>query len=344
MTGFVQVPRSAVRIVLRPRSELSTQSRAITRSQIVTGWIEAALFVLAIGLLGFAYALGHQLGAHPIAFVLYAMVVSAVALLTATGLGPDARAIILTPQSWLIGFGVIGMEISYYLLLRYVPPADGSLLGRLMIPTAVTIGWFAFGRKPSKLTLAGAAIVCLGVAPILVGVNAEHRAAIIAATAGCVFAFNLRTFAGEFHPSNRKARTLMEKLRVTGLVVLVTAASSVVLAAFGAVLVATNVLPPTNLLPTATQMLHLPTILWSALVGSAIHTAMAFLSLSCVVKINSENFAAATAFTPVSTLAVQCTAGMLGLIPLFAITPLLLPSMTIVIAGVLLMLWGSRGR
>jgi hypothetical protein len=91
-------------------------------------------------------------------------------------------------------------------------------------------------------------------------------------------------------------------------------------------------------------MLHLPTILWGALVGSLIHTAMAFLSLSSVVKITSENFAAATAFTPAATLIVQWFGGVLGLIPLFVISPLLLPSMTVVIAGVFLMLWGSRRR
>jgi hypothetical protein len=213
-----------------------------------------------------------------------------------------------------------------------------------MIPAAVAIGWTAFGRRPSNLSLAGAGIVCLGVAPVLAAVSAEHLTSIVAATAGCVLAFNLRTFAGEFHPWNRRARTLTEKLRITGLVVLVTAASSIALAALGAVLTSANILPPSDLVPTAAQMLHLPTIFWGALVGSVIHTAMAFLSLSCVVKITSENFAAATAFTPVATLIVQFVAGMLGLIPLFAITPLLLSSMTMVIAGVFLMLWGSRRR
>jgi hypothetical protein len=321
---------------------MSSQSYTERRDTIVSGWIEAAFFVLAIGLLGFAYAFGHQIGAHPIAFVLYAMVTSATALLAVTGLGPDARAIALAPQSWLIGFGVIGMEISYYLLLRYVPPADGSLLGRLMIPTAMVIGWTFFGRRPGNLGLAGAGIICLGVTLILAGVDAGQRAPIVAATAGCVLAFNLRTFAGEFHPWNRRARTLVEKLRITGLVVLVTGASSIALAALGAILTSANFIAPTDLVPTAAQLLHLPTILWGALVGSVIHTAMAFLSLSSVVKITSESFAAATAFTPVATLLVQWTTGMLGLIHQFAIAPLLLPSMTIVIVGVFLILWGTR--
>ena len=61
------------------------------------------------------------------------------ALLAVTGPGPDALRIILAPQSWLVGIGIIGMEIFYYLLLAHVAPAHGSLLVRLSIP--VSHGW-----------------------------------------------------------------------------------------------------------------------------------------------------------------------------------------------------------
>lgn len=317
---------------------------ADARRNVVSGWVEAALFVFAIGVLGFAYVIGHQIGAHLVAFILYAMTVSALAILAVTGLGPDSRAIVLAPQSWLIGFGTIGMEISYYLLLRYVPPTDGSVLGRLMIPAALAIGWMLFGRRPGKLTLVGAAVVCLGVLPVLASVDTAHLPMVVIATLGCVLAFNVRTFAGEFHPWNRRARTVMEKLRITGLVVLVTAVTSLALAVGSALLTGLGLLPPLPLLPTADQLLHPPTILLGALVGSVIHTAMAFLSLSSVVKITSENFAVATAFTPVATLIVQWTAGVLGLIPLFRVDAVLLTAIAILIGGVFLMLRGARRR
>jgi drug/metabolite transporter (DMT)-like permease len=321
-----------------PNKDLPADARRAS----VSGWVEAFLFVLAIGFLGFAYVVGHQVGAHPIAFILYAMTVSALVILASTGLGPDARAIVLAPQSWLIGFGTIGMELFYYWLLRYVPPADGSLLARLMIPAAVLTGWMLFARRPSHLTLIGAAIVCLGVAPVLAFIDAAHVAPVVIATIGCALAFNLRTFAGEFHPWNRNARTVMEKLRITGLVVLVTALTSLGLAALGALSTSLGMLPSLALIPTGREMLHLPTILLGALVGSVIHSAMAFLSLSAVVKITSENFAAATVLTPIATLVVQWIAGKLGLIPLFLIDAKLLVAMAIVIGGVLLMLRGSR--
>jgi hypothetical protein len=309
-----------------------------------SGWIEAALFVFAIGFLSLAYTVGHRIGAHPIAFVLYAMLVSAGVLLAVTGPGPEARAIILAPQSWLIGIGAIAMEVFYFILLRHLPPADGSLLVRLTIPTALAVGWVFFGRRPQAVTLAGGAVICLGLAPMIAGLDAGKRAATLIAVGGCVVAFNLRTFSAEFHPWNRRARTVMEKLRITGLIVLVTAAAGLALAAGASLLIATGSIAPSRLVPTAAQMLHLPTILLGALVGSAILTAMAFLSFSCVVKITSENFAAATAFTPVATLLVQWAAGALGLIAPFPVDAGLVPAMGVVIAGMFLMLWGARRR
>ena len=90
----------------------------------VSGWIEAfALYVFAIAVLSVSYVVGQQVGAHPIAFILYAMLVSAVVLLAVTGFGPEALRIMLAPQSWLVGLGIIGIEVAYYILLDYVAPA-----------------------------------------------------------------------------------------------------------------------------------------------------------------------------------------------------------------------------
>ena len=57
---------------------------------------------------------------------------------------------------------------------------------------------------------------------MLHGRSGVHRPQCCTAVAGSAFAFNLRGFSAEFHPWNRRARTLIEKLRITGLVVLVT--------------------------------------------------------------------------------------------------------------------------
>jgi EamA-like transporter family len=319
-----------------------TQAEAQARHYPISGWVEAGVFVFAIGLLSVAYAVGHQIGAHPIALVLIAMVVSATVLLVVTGPGPNALAIILTPQSWLIGIGTIVMEVFYFMLLRHIPPADGSMLVRLTVPIALFVGWALFARRPRPLSIAGAALMCLGMVAVLVSVAPEHLSDVAIAAVGCSLAFNLRTFAAEFHPWNRRARTVMEKLRITGLVVLVTSVCSLGLAVAAAVLVGTGTLPATPLVPTLDQMLHLPTVLLGGVVGSVILTAMWTLGFSSVVKITSENFAAAVAFSPLAALILQLPAGAVGLIPYFPIDSMLLVAMAAVIAGVFVMLYAVR--
>ncbi len=310
----------------------------------ISGWIEAGLYVFAIAFLSLTYVIGHRLGAHPIAFILYSMLVSAGALLAVTGPGPDARQIILAPQSWLVGAGIISMEIFYYLLLKHLSPAEGSLLVRLAIPAALIVGWSLFARRPSAIAWAGSGVICVGILPLLFMVDPAHRTSVAVAMLGSTFAFNLRGFAAEFHPWNRNARTIIEKLRVTGLVVLVTSIASLALAGTCMLLIAMGALPPIVMVPTAAQMLHGPTILLGVLVGGVILTAMAFLNFSCVVKITTENFAATSAFTPVAALLVQIVAATVGLIPPYTLDTSLFPAMAVVIAGVFMILYGARRR
>src|SRR5581483_4540842 len=185
----------------------------------VSGWIEAALFVFTIAVLSIAYVVGQGFGAHPIAVVLYATTASALALLAVTGIGPDALRIVLAPQSLMVGVGTISIEIFYYLLLHHVSPALASLFVRLAIPISFVLGWVVFGRRPRRLAMIGAAVVLAGIVPMMAAVDEASRMAAAAAGIAAALTSNLRSFAAEFHPWNRRADTVHEKLRVTGLVV-----------------------------------------------------------------------------------------------------------------------------
>jgi hypothetical protein len=323
---------------------MTERNAAVAAPIPISGWIEAGLYVFAIAVLSLAYVVGHQVGAHPIAFILYAMIVSALALLAVTGPGPDAMRIILSPQSWLVGVGTVGMEIFYYLALAHIAPAHGSLLVRLSIPLSLAVGWVLFARRPPRLALIGALVVIVGIVPLIVTIDPEYRLAATSAALASAVAFNLRGFSAEFHPWNRRAKTVMEKLRITGLIVLVTSITSLALTGAGSLAVALDLLPPLAIIPTTGQMLHVPTILLGALVGGAILTSMAVLSFSSVVKITTENFTATSAFTPVATLLVQMAGSAAGLIPAYALDPELLPAMAVVIGGVLLILYAARRR
>ena len=194
----------------------------VPRALPVSGWIEAGLFVFAIAVLSVTYVVGQQVGAHPIAFILYAMLVSALALLAVTGPGPDALRIMLAPQSWLVGFGIIGMEVFYYLLLEHVAPAHGSLLVRLAIPLSLLVGWVLFARRPRRSRGPGApssAPACCRCSSRSTPSTAPRRRRPCSAGASPSTCAASRPSS---IPGTATRATVMEKLRVTGLVVLVT--------------------------------------------------------------------------------------------------------------------------
>lgn len=306
------------------------------------GWIEASGFVVAIGVLSLVYAIGHALGAHPIAFVLYAILTSSVATLAVTGLGNDALAIALHPMSWLVGIAIILVEVFYFLTITYVSPAQGNLVLRFAIPIAMIAGWAFFRRRPAPLAIAATVVVTLATAFVVAITDPAVRWPMTASgLLGSVFLV-VRGFAGEFHPWNRAARTVRDKLRVTGILLLVTSFLSLALAALLAGAIAVSALPPLRFVPTAAQMLHVPTILLGTLAGGGILALMNYLNFSAVVKITTENITAIMALSPVTTLAFQEIGVALGLIAVTRPEPGIVAAMAVIVVAVLLIFWAGR--
>lgn len=311
-------------------------------SAAVSGWIEAGLYVLAIAILSVVYAIANATGAHAIVFILYSMVIAAIGLLLVTGLGEDWKQVVLHPLSWLVGTSTIGLEITFCLTIGAIAPADSSLIVRSAIPFSILAGWGLFGRRPSPLAWAGVVIVLAGLG-ILIGIlnlQTQSLGLVYGLLTGLLIVS--RSFSGEFHPWNRTARTVHEKLRITGLIVLVTAISGLVLATIGAALVAADLIVRSDAVPAPTAFWHLPTFGLALLVGGALFTAMNYLQFSSVVKIQTENFIATSAFMPLATFALQEMAAALGVLTPPPFDWRLLPAMTLVIAGVIAVIIGNR--
>ncbi len=306
------------------------------------GWIEAGLYVLMIGLLSLAYAMAAARGVHTVVFILYSLLISSSALLAYTGFGDNARAVMLSRESWLIGLTNMVMEGGYAILLGYVTPVEGSLMIRLSIPLTLVIGFVVFQRRPARLAWIGAGLVGAVVASLLGSVDTSNAAIVIACAFACAISVAVRAFSAEFHKWNRAAKTVFEKMRVTGLVTLVAAIAGLTTVAALMTAVYRGLLADTPLLPTPEALIHPPTILLALFVGGALFTAMTYLSFSCVLKIRSENFIATSAFMPLAALFVQSAAAAAGLITLPPFDWRLLPAMLAAIAGVLLIIWGNR--
>lgn len=307
-----------------------------------SGWIEAGLYVVCIAILSVIYAVAAAKGAHTAVFILYSLVISAVALLAFTGPGGDARAIMLDPASWLVGLANMAVEGGYALLLTYVAPAQGSLMIRMSIPITLLIGVVMFGRRPPVAVWFGATLVGVVVAGLMAQVETSLIVPVFASAAACGIAVGVRAFASEFHQWNRAAKTITEKIQVTALVTLVTAIAG--MAAIGALMaaIAGGLMAPTPIVPTPADLWHPPTLVLALLVGGALFTGMTYLSFSSVVKIRSENFIATSAFMPLVTFGMQTLAAALGIIALPFFDWRLFPAIALVIGGVLLMIWAGR--
>ena len=306
------------------------------------GWFESMGSVVAIGALSLLYAIGHRQGAHPIAFILYAMLASSLGMVTLAGLGPNAAAIARHPLSWVVGGSIILIEVFYYVTLMYVPPAQGSLIVRIGVPIAMIAGWLFFRRKPPALACAGAVVIVAAIAFVILLTPPAARwpmsiAGVLAATLLVV-----RGFASEFHPWNRAAKTVREKLSLTGIVVLITSVIGLAGVAVLAAAISAGVLPPLSFVPNASAMLDVPTILLGSLAGGAVLTVMAYLSFSSVVKIGTQNITGMLAFTPLSSWAFQELGVALGLIDVARPEPSLLAAMTVIVVAVLLIFWSGR--
>ena len=320
---------------------MTTAAAPAARSAL-DGWVGALLFAVALSVLNVSYAYGHQIGAHPVAFIAYAMPVAALTLLMITGPGTGWHRVVLHPLSFAIGGGIIAIETLYYLLLEHVSPADGSLLVRLSIPTGIVLGLLVLGRRPSLVTLLGALVVLAGIAFHLPAIEAAPRAAGLAIALGCAFFMSVRAFAAEQHPYNRAARSVLEKMRVTGLVLLVTSALGIAALATTMTLVGHEMIAGPRWLPRPEHFLHLPTYLLALLMGGVVLTSMQYFAFSTVVRIGAENFLAATVLVPPVTLLFQVIAVALGILAPVPVDWRTLPAMAVVVGGVLLVVWGNR--
>lgn len=304
----------------------------------LNGWIEAGLFVIAISALTVLYAIAQQAGANTLVFTFYTMAAAAAGMLAITGLGADAKAVIAARQSWVFGTATVGLEALYFFLLGILTAAEASLALRLAVPVSLFVGWLFFARVMTGKILIGAGIIVAAVVPILWGLDAARALPASLLTIACALVVSVKTFASEFHPWNRQARTPLEKLRVTGLVVLATTMIAAVALISVVALTAAGLIPQSPVIPEPAAFWHVPTLVTALLCGAPVFIAMTYLTFSSVVKIGTESFLGTSAFTPFAALGLEMLAAQFGLLTVTAYDWQLIPLIILGIVGILIII------
>lgn len=308
----------------------------------LNGWVEAGLFVVTISVLNIVYTAASQLGVPVTVFITYAMASAAVGMLAWTGLGDDWRAVIAAPPSWIFGLTAVGLEGTYFLLLAFMAPAEATLTVRLTVPISCVIGWWFFNRQFGPLMALGSVIIIAAVIPIFTDLPSKAVWPAVVLGTACSAIVSIKTFASEFHPWNRRADTIREKMRVTGLVVLT--ASIVLGVTVAALRLATDVglMHAADIIPAWSAFADFNALWLGLLVGAPLLIAMNYLTFSSVVKIRTENFLATSALTPLVAWVTQVAAEAAGLINTTAMGWTLLPLTALGLIGVLFVVWGGR--
>ncbi|MEL6299009.1 MAG: hypothetical protein AAFQ45_10605 [Pseudomonadota bacterium] len=312
------------------------------RTSTRAGWLYAAQFVVCISVLSIIYQIATERGIHVVAFILLSMSFAGAALLLATGRHAQTAEILREPMTWWLGAAFILLEASYYVAITQIPPAESSVILRLALPISLVVGVLLFARRPGRLAWVGAAVVVGGVGLMFAGFDLE--AAWLGMLSGLLAVgwLTLRTFVSEWHPQNRAARTVWDKLRVTG--VLIVAMSLVFALVIGALVtaVALGALPETPLLPRPAAFLDLQTIALSAGFGAAVFSALNYFQFSAVVALGSERFLAVTVLLPVAVVVAQAIASGFGLIAAPVFNWDLVPVLALVIVGSTMVAVGGR--
>ncbi len=303
----------------------------------LNGWLEAGMFVFAIAALTVVYAIAQQAGAHLVVFILYAMFFSAAFMLLLTGLGDNPLVIALAPASLVFGSATVLLEAFYFQLLGALTPAETSLALRLAVPVSLIVGWLFASRWMSTRLWIGSLIIVAAVVPVILHAPPERHLEASLLALACSLIVSVKTFASEFHRANRAARSALDKLRVTGLVVITTALLAtallvplVILRAAGLAFVESAFIPP----PAA--FLQPATLILGILIGAPVFVAMTYLTFASVVKIGTESFLATSAFTPFAVLLLERVAVTFGLLATGTFEVSLLPYIAIGIVGVLI--------
>jgi len=304
----------------------------------LNGWLEAGLFVLAISALTVVYAIAQGTGAHTLVFTFYSMAAAAAGMLAITGPGSDALKTISARQSWFYGAAAIGLEGLYFALVGVIKPAEASLSLRLAVPVSIIFGWLFLSRVLTARLALGGLIIVAAVIPIFLAMHVSLAIPAIILAVSCALLITIKTFASEFHPSNQRAKTAFDKLRITGLVVLSTALLGAALLVIAVSLTELAILPPSALIPEPKAFWHLPTLLCAVFGGAPIFVSMTYLTFSAVLKIGTERFLASTAFAPFSAVALEALAARLGLLNLPDYDWQLMPLITLGIIGVIIVI------
>jgi len=271
------------------------------------GWIYAFISILI--LLGINQSMGRYaasvLHVHPIIYSCVAFASCSLILIINGGKGSLAKETMRNIDTWVYGIILMFSYIIGMLLFSYISATQGTLLQKVSVLLGLMASWFFFSRKPDIFQVIGGVISTLGVILVANGIQDDNKGIIYLLAFLYGFFQVARLLTTEIHKTHNKAikqtKDPRAQARVIGFVMFTVSVmflSLTFLVALAQELQAT----PIKHLPTLADFMHPGTIFAGFIAGIVIVAPSILYEFSSTSIIKSENFAAVSALSFISTV------------------------------------------
>jgi drug/metabolite transporter (DMT)-like permease len=286
-------------------------------------------------------------GLDPWLFTFIQMMAGGAFLILISGRLSGVSRLMKDPLIWLYGVLRVGTAAFFTAALVYTTTANAAFMSVLSVPTSVIVLSLFLARHPKRGELPGHAIILIGMFLLTQQIEGGWRnpaVLLMIASELCVVS---STLIAELHPINQ-TEDKRQRAGLTGIMLVVSACAMLILAlCFG--IASQNAPAVAKVLPDLPWLddpytLFNP-LLWTLaiLVGITLRGPSMFLALTVINRVRTENYLAAMAALPLTSLAFEFAAQRVGwLVPAPTITATTLCGILMVTGSLLVILTRSR--
>ncbi|MAS87639.1 MAG: hypothetical protein CMH30_06650 [Micavibrio sp.] len=297
------------------------------------GYLHALNWVILIGACNALFKIFVALEIHPVIVICQSMLFAGLILLLLAGPGRLAKDAITSPHSWYYGFCYLISTSIFVTAMHYISATQMSLLIKAVVPISLIVSVFCFKRHLDRTGWAGFVLVLIGL--FFVGLEIEPRVFWMVVALVLIFSLfeTLQMMISDIHSSNNKARrSVRESMRVTGMVLAITALLFLLVCLGGAVGVEYMGLKH-GVLPNIADFINPWSFIMAFVYGVF---GLSFIRYSEFVanrEIKFENFLAMTSLSVITTLFFEWLLSVYGFLEFKGLSSLELIGGSIMIVG-----------
>lgn len=315
------------------------------KSLLLNGWVQA-LFIAII-----AHPIGNLTGrwvtteyhAQPIAYACVVMLGASLGLLLAAQHGPLGKETLRRPETWVYGLLQVLQQTFAVITVMYVSATDTAVLLSISTVMVFLLSLAFWGQQSSKIEWLGFVCMLVGLFWMLelTGVSGQTKFLLIVTLLLRGLVQAVQKMIAERHKTNNAAHTVKHNLRVTAVVMGVTAICLVVIFMGLGFLNTFYGVEQTYGLPRMADFFNWPVFLVATLAGFVVMSISKYCEFFAVKTIGARYLLAVTTLQPIFTMTYESSLSYLGIMTVrafgwqdyLAISLVMLGSILIALAG-----------